>query len=103
MLHFAPDDILRKKFSQRFSDYRAGDLFRADVDCNCMASDSFDAAFASHILEHVDDRKAMAELHRILKPGGKLIAMVPIIVAWKERYENPSITSRLLKKAFKWL
>lgn len=34
----------------------------------------------------------MAELHRILKPRGKLIAMVPIIEAWEETYENPSIT-----------
>lgn len=99
MLHFAPEDILRKRFSQRFPDYRAVDLVRADVDYNCDIEDtklppaSVDVVFASHILEHVDDRKAIAELFRILKPAGKLIAMVPIVEAWAETYENPAITS----------
>jgi SAM-dependent methyltransferase len=99
MLHFAPEDILRKEFSRRFREYRAVDLFRADVDFNCdiedtkLPPDSVDAVFASHIFEHVDDRRAMPEMHRILRPGGKLIAMVPIIEAWDRTYENPSITS----------
>ena len=98
LLHFAPEDILRKRFSQRFPEYRAVDLVRADVDFQCdiedthLPSASFDAVFASHILEHVDDRKALAELFRILKPGGRLIAMVPLIEAWEQTYENPAIT-----------
>jgi SAM-dependent methyltransferase len=100
LLHFAPEDILRRHFSKRFTDYRAVDLFRADVDFQCNIEDtklpdnSFDAVFASHILEHVDDRKAMAELHRILRPGGRLVAMVPLIEAWESTYENPSITDK---------
>jgi SAM-dependent methyltransferase len=99
MLHFAPEDILRRKFSQRFPDYRAVDLVRADVDFQCDIEDtklppeSFDAVFASHILEHVDDHRAIAEMFRILRPGGKLIAMVPIIEAWAQTYEDPSIDS----------
>ena len=99
MLHFAPENVLRRNFSQRFPDYRAVDLVRADVDFRCDIEDtqllpqSVDAVFASHILEHVDDRKAIAELFRILKPGGKLIAMVPIIEAWAETYENPTVMS----------
>ncbi len=99
MLHFAPEEILRKRFSRRFPQYRAVDLVRADVDEQCnieetkLQPESVDAVFASHILEHVDDRKALAELFRILRPGGKLIAMVPIIEAWDETYENPAITS----------
>lgn len=99
MLHFAPEDILRKEFSRRFPDYRAVDLVRADVDFQCnieatqLPAETFDAVFASHILEHVDDRKAIAEMFRILRPGGKLIAMVPIVEAWAETYENPAITS----------
>ncbi len=100
MLHFAPEDVLRKHFKARFPDYRAVDLFRADVDFQCniedtrLPADAFDAVFASHILEHVDDRRAMTELHRILKPGGKLVAMVPLIEAWEQTYENPAITSK---------
>ena len=99
MLHFAPENVLRNKFRSTIPDYRAVDLFRADVDFQCNIEDtrlpsaSIDAVFASHILEHVDDRKAIAELHRILKPGGKLIAMVPLIEGWDQTYEDPSVTS----------
>lgn len=99
MLHFAPENVLRNKFRSTIPDYRAVDLFRADVDFQCNIEDtrlpsaSVDAVFASHILEHVDDRKAIAELHRILKPGGKLIAMVPLIEAWDRTYEDSSVTS----------
>ena len=39
---------------------------------------SFDEILAYSILEHVDDlMKTMAELHRILKPGGRLDVIVP--------------------------
>jgi len=39
---------------------------------------SFDVVEASHVLEHLDRPfDVMRELHRILKPGGKLILKVP--------------------------
>lgn len=97
LLHFAPEGILRAKFRTSVPDYRTADLCQASVDIQCniedtqLPSGTFDAVFASHILEHVDDRRALAELLRILKPGGKLIAMVPIIEGWDETYEDPSI------------
>jgi SAM-dependent methyltransferase len=100
MLHFAPERILESKFRLRFKGYRSADLFRADVDYCCniedtkLPSTSFDAILASHVLEHVeDDRRAMRELYRLLKPGGKLIAMIPIVEGWDETYENPAIKS----------
>jgi len=38
----------------------------------------FDVIYCSHVLEHVDDdRKAMRELYRVLKPGGWAILQVP--------------------------
>ena len=44
-----------------------------------VPSASFDFFICSHVLEHVaDDRAAMAELHRVLVPGGWGIAMVPL-------------------------
>jgi hypothetical protein len=101
MLHFAPEPILESKFRRRFKGYRTADLFRADVDHRCdiestgLPSASFDAIVASHVLEHVaDDRRAMRELFRLLKPGGRLIAMVPIVDGWDATYEDPAVESQ---------
>jgi SAM-dependent methyltransferase len=47
-------------------------------------SDVFDLVICSHVLEHVkDDKRAIAELFRITRPGG--IAVVPVPVAWDEQ------------------
>jgi SAM-dependent methyltransferase len=47
----------------------------------------FDAALANQVLEHVFEPEAfLAEIHRILKPGGKLLLTVPFI--WDE-HEQP--------------
>jgi SAM-dependent methyltransferase len=54
----------------------------------------FDYYLCSHVLEHIpDDLKAMQELYRILKPGGKGITMVPINLELKETMEDPTKTS----------
>jgi len=56
--------------------------------------DSIDIFICSHVLEHVeDDRKAIAELYRILKPGGWGIVMVPIQLTLSEIHEDTSIKS----------
>jgi SAM-dependent methyltransferase len=45
---------------------------------------SFDAVIASEVLEHVwDDRGALAELVRVLRPGGRIAVTVP--TRWPER------------------
>jgi len=42
----------------------------------------FDFVFLSSVLEHIDDRKsALAEIKRVLKPGGYLILIVPTHMA----------------------
>ena len=41
-------------------------------------SDSVEVVYASHVAEHVVDlHPLMKEIHRILKPGGRLVALVP--------------------------
>jgi ubiquinone/menaquinone biosynthesis C-methylase UbiE len=41
-------------------------------------NNTFDLVLALDILEHIDDdKKAMAEIHRVLKPGGVAIIFVP--------------------------
>ena len=45
-----------------------------------------------NVLEHVhEDRQAMAELRRVLKPGGWAILQVPISYVLPSTYEDPSM------------
>ena len=46
---------------------------QADITALPVADQSFDAVIAMHMLYHVaDQEKAVAEMHRVLKPGGTL-------------------------------
>jgi SAM-dependent methyltransferase len=85
--------------------YRSADLFRSNVD-DCIditdmpqyRSNSIDAFICSHVLEHIDDdRAAMRELCRILKPGGFGILMVPLVVGVTDTHEDASITAGNLR------
>jgi SAM-dependent methyltransferase len=86
LLHIAPEWFFVEKLRKAPSvDYVTGDLFNpaADVKVDLMQipfpDASFDAVLCSHVLEHVpDDRKALAELHRILRPGGWACLLVPM-------------------------
>ena len=78
VLHVAPEQCFYKLFrKQENLDYLTTDLFspladvKADI-CNLpFESNSYDIIFCNHVLEHIeDDKKAMQELLRVLKPGG---------------------------------
>ena len=57
-----------------------------------VGSGAFDAVLSIHVLEHVeDDRRAMTEMYRVLKPGGWALIGVPIRLD-QLTYEDPSIT-----------
>jgi len=90
---------LTERLPQSFS-YRTADLFmegvdyRVDImDLKAFEDSSFDFFICSHVLEHVsDDRKALVELCRILKPRGQGILVVPIFLTAREIDEDPSLT-----------
>lgn len=99
VVHFAPEKAVAKMLRQYDCDYRSADIVpgRAALTLNIEAMDlpdaSVDLFVCSHVLEHVDDRKALAEMKRCLKPDGAAVLMVPIVEGWTETYENAAITS----------
>lgn len=97
LLHVAPEPIIEHRL-RGIPDlnYLSGDLTNAhamlkmDLTAIPMADASFDVFFCSHVLEHIPaDRVAIAELYRVLKPGGWGVIQVPI--HGKTTREDPTI------------
>jgi SAM-dependent methyltransferase len=64
-----------------------------DLTASPIASGRFDAIICVHVLEEiVDDRAAMKELFRMLKPGGWALVAVPTRMD-QGTYEDPTITT----------
>ena len=60
-----------------------GDVLPADVTALPFAGGSFDAVVAGEVLEHVrDDRAALVEVARVLRPAGVLALSVPAHPEW---------------------
>ena len=56
--------------------------------------EEFDVIICNHVLEHIpEDKKAIREIYRVLKPGGLAILQVPISKVLQATFEDPSITS----------
>jgi SAM-dependent methyltransferase len=70
-----------------------GDLV-LDLGAIALADQSLDVLVANHVLEHVDDdRRALAEIFRVLRPGGLFLTTVPMIDAWDETYEDKAVAT----------
>ena len=97
MLHIAPEGCFSGRLQDRLRGaYITGDLqdpsamVRVDVTEMEFPDASFDVVYCSHVLEHVpDDRKAMREFFRVLKPGGWAVLLVPITV--EKTIEDPTL------------
>ncbi len=98
LLHVAPEAVFARIFKTMPNlDYVSADLFSSDAMVKMDIMDihepdnSYDVILCSHVLEHVaDDRKAMKELFRVLKPGGWAILQVPMSASDKT-LEDPSV------------
>ncbi len=95
MLHVAPERSLAARFEDAF-DYLSIDLdgtqamMAMDLTDLVFPDHSFDAIICNHVLEHIpDDRKAMSELFRVMKPGGWGSLQVPI--EGETTREDPSV------------
>ena len=85
ILYFAPELSMMLWFRKHGIKVRTADLFdkRAELKLDITAIDfpdgSVDMIFCNHVLEHVSDHmRALSELHRILRKGGRLIISFPM-------------------------
>jgi len=101
VLHIAPEQCFINRFkNQKNLDYITADLYSPIVDVKADILDlpfednSFDVVICNHVLEHIeDDKKAMQELYRVLKPKGFGIFQIPQDLSLEKTYEDFSITS----------
>lgn len=106
VLHIAPEYCLFQRLkSMNNIQYYPGDKFeegygvqkgvhQIDLTKLSLPDESFDCIICNHILEHIpEDRKAMFEMFRVLRRGGKALIMVPIDLNRKDTYEDPNITT----------
>lgn len=111
ILHFAPErklsDRIRSMGPKRYvkADLYPADLFslypdveRMDVTNIPYPPDSFDFLICNHVLEHVaDERKALSEIHRVLRKGGRAILQTPFSTVLKKTFQDPGIDSDELR------
>lgn len=102
VLHFAPEQAFYKRFKKlKNLDYTTTDIaspladVKADI-CNLPFKDNtFDVILCNHVLEHIkDDKKAMQELYRAMKPGGWGIFQIPQDLSRATTFEDDTITGR---------
>lgn len=99
LLHIAPEACFLPRFrAMRHLEYLTADLespwadVKMDICSMPFASNSFDVILCNHVLEHIDDdRRALAEIYRVLRPGGWALLQVPINYQLAYTYENPTI------------
>lgn len=100
MLHVAPEYCFIDRFSRLDNlEYITADIesplaqVKMDIHEIPFEEASFDILFCNHVLEHVnDDRKAMSEIFRVLRPGGWAILQIPLFYPLPDQtIEDPSI------------
>lgn len=111
VLHFSPEKhihaFLKKQAYVTTADlnpgfYRTVDkqIVKADATGLDLKDAQFDLVIANHILEHIpDDKAAMKEIYRVLKPGGCAILQVPYSEAISTTLESPDINDPSLQSA----
>lgn len=82
----------------RWFDYTASDFderahrtnLHLDLQSMELEDGSVDVLLTPHVLEHVPDTsRALAEIYRVLSPGGKMYLQVPIQQGWTAPPETP--------------
>ena len=97
-LHFAPEECIEPWLRSISGEYLSADLMSSsamqlmDITELPLKEASYSLVWCSHVLEHIEnDAKAMAEIFRVLAPGGVAVIMVPVYGA--NTYEDWTITN----------
>lgn len=102
LLHFAPEPRLTPRLKQAgLARHVQADLYPAapgiekiDMLAIPYADQTFDFVLANHVLEHVaDDAGALAELRRVLKPGGRAILQTPYSDVLEHTLSDAGVTT----------
>ena len=99
VLHMAPEKAFISRLKKlSHLDYISCDIespladIKADICALPFDDNSFDWILCNHVLEHIpSDTKAMKELYRVLKPGGKALLQVPLDPKRDTTFEDNSI------------
>jgi len=102
VLHMAPEKAFISRLKKlSHLDYISCDIespladIKADICALPFDDNSFDWILCNHVLEHIpSDTKAMQELYRVLKPGGKALLQVPLDPKRDTTFEDNSITDK---------
>lgn len=105
VLHFAAEPWVRGWFEAHGAAYVTADLntkfeLQLDITAIDQPDGSWDLVMANHVLEHVDDEAALAEFHRVLRPGGQVVLTVPMIEGWDESFEDARLTTDAERKLY---
>ena len=110
VLHIAPEPRLSQTLLKSNLNYICGDLFTKGYtypeyvrNMNVLhlpfEDNTFDVILCNHVLEHIpEDRKALQELFRTLKPSGLALLQVPISYQLEHTMEDFSIQDPHLRE-----
>ena len=99
LLHVAPEPCIESRLKKTLgTGYLSADLrhpgamLKLDISKIDLDDNSFDVIICNHVLEHVpNDKEAIKEIQRVLKPNGWAILSVPITA--EVTYEDDSVSS----------
>lgn len=109
ILHLAPEGCLKSlisklpgirystgdKYAEGYTDYYYDrEIPEVDLTALPFPDNSFDLFICNHVLEHIrDDKKAMSEIFRTMKPGATAILQVPVGSKLTKTFEDNSINT----------
>ncbi len=105
ILHFAPEKLICKQIKRKCKLNKKLKYYNCDINSDNadlvmditnidFPDNTFDYIICNHVLEHIkDEKKALCELKRVIKPTGKIIMTVPICISNAHTIEDDKATS----------